>query len=47
MWFAVRFNDIKKTQIVYLIKDCQWDYMEIRDGPHQGSELLGRYCASK
>ena len=25
-------------------KDCKWDYMEIRDGPHQQSELLGRYC---
>ena len=25
-------------------KDCQWDYMEIRDGPHFGSPLLARYC---
>ena len=25
-------------------RDCKWDHLMIRDGPHQGSPVLGVYC---
>ena len=27
--------------------DCRYDYLEIRDGPHGYSPLIGRYCGNK
>ncbi|XP_077302836.1 neuropilin and tolloid-like isoform X2 [Arctopsyche grandis] len=36
--------DWRNTFHIEYSEDCQFDYLEIRDGPHGYSTLLGKYC---